>query len=1033
MMNSVDSNNLQAGQWTGPEPRAKTPKPVDPPPPVRANQSSKLDRHVPRSNDLIPRYPPAPSVEDEASSLAKEHAHYQVHSPLPADEEVQYRGELEQNPILVPVHESNPERRFVHVVGAKSTSDNESDESPKNGGSVEEQEDEKPRPENEGYKANTGRKYTVPSVIPVVLKPTEKARPPEDKVDTERRRLRRSRSELPRIETDVSTRDRSRNRSRDRSRERRRAASRAASRNPSGRNSSRERSRERQRARSRAPSPVISRRKSTAFVNQRPRTEYFDSPSDAYLSPNPTVIKHSTTGRDRAYFDMNHNSAPNGERPRSTVVHSSTRPKVYDDRGEKRSAVSYERTKHYEDSLRRPASSIEVPRTSRAYSDRRPEKKYDEPSPRTNRRNISPPRSDGRRYYGGGSPTRSERSVRSERSDRRRSPPSRRYSERERDRERERERERDRDRDRDRDRERERERERLRDREKRNRDRTREPPSRSDSYKSQRSSHNSDESSDDYASSLRSARGPRDSRVSLMSGDPNYLLSPESITRPSLSSRMSSRRETPLTSPRGSVAGMDTPPLPSPRSSYTFPQMKERRRADEGSTSPFAPGPSSPTTVSPQTQHAKIPSLTASLSLPIGATMTAGAIVASSGLTGMPNGANEPIERMITPMPPPAQRQDSASSIGSWQQSPYSPPAVQPYENGNTDQQVVSFRQYSEDVSEGRVNDLPVCPRRTPQVGLADWLTFPQSNNFNICPDCYTGVFAHTEYAHMFVPAPFRPMDKPIGCDFGASAWYRIAWLMTRKSGLPNMQLLQNIAVVDTKNQPCSGDQRMTRVWFTVRNPRDNRPVERFQVCGYCAGSVQSLFPNLAGIFQPVDPKAEPTKAICSLHFSAERLRFLDYFDLLEETSDRAMTRGSIPDVRRLYEKLRRLSLGDCARDEYLTDREWYTIRNFPRFTACEECFEQVVQPEIDRSNPLARQFLYRPQRVRRAACQLYSARMRRHFAEACRANDLDRLIRVVEEREHIEKDCKARIAHYQAQNRLDRVDDYERKWQRYE
>ncbi|TLS27969.1 hypothetical protein PpBr36_01622 [Pyricularia pennisetigena] len=1032
MMDSVHINNLQAGQWTSPEPRAKTHKPVDPPPPIRANQSSKLDRQVPRSNDLIPRYPPAPSVEDEASSLAKEHAHPQAQSPLPADEEVQCRGELEQNPILVPVHESNPERRYVHV-GTKSTSDTESEDSPKKGGSGKEQEDAKPRPENESYKANTGRKYTVPSVVPVILKPVEKATPPDEKGDTERRRLRRSRSELPRIETDVATRDRSRNRSRDRSRERRRAASRAASRNPSGRNSSRERSRERQRARSRAPSPVISRRKSTAFVNQRPRTDYFDSPSDAYLSPNPTVIKHSTTGRDRAYFDMNDTTTSNGERPRSTVVHSSARPKVYDERGEKRSAISYERTKHYEDSPRRPVSSIEIPRTLRAYSDRRSEKKYDESSPRTSRRNISPPRSDGRSiYYGSGSPprsdrrsspTRSERSVRSERSDRRRSPPPRRYSERERDRER----------DRDRDRVRERERERLRDREKRNRDRTREPPSRSDSYKSQRSSHNSDESSDDYASSLRSARGARDSRVSLMSGDPNYLLSPESITRPSLSSRMSSRRETPLTSPWGSVAGMDTPPLPSPRSSYTFPQTKERRRGDEGPTSPFAPSPSPPTKTSPQTQHAQIPSLTASLSLPVGAAMTAGAVVPTSGLASVPNGTIEPIERMHTPMPPPAQRQDSASSIGSWQQSPYSPPPLQPYENGITDQQVVSFRQYSEDVSEGRVNDLPVCPRRTPQVGLADWLTFPQSNNFNICPDCYTGVFAHTEYAHMFVPAPFRPLDKPIVCDFGISAWYRIAWLMTRKSGLPNLQLLQNISVVDTKNQPCSGDKRMTRVWYTVHNPRDHRPVERFQVCGYCAGSVQSLFPNLAGVFQPVDSKAEPTKAICSLHFSAERLRFLDYFDLLEETSDRAKSRGSIPDLRRLYDKLRRLSLGDCARDEYLTDREWYTIRNFPRFTACEECFEQVVQPEIDRSNPLARQFLHRPQRMRRAACQLYSARMRRHFAEACRANDLDRLIRVVEEREHIEKDCKARIAHYQAQNRLDRVDDYERKWQRYE
>lgn len=1029
MVNSVDINTLNTGRWAGPELRDKISKPVDPPPPVRANQSSKIDRQVPRSYDLNPPYPPPPSVEDEASSLAKEHAIASVQSPIQVEENVQFRGELDQHPILVPVHESNPERRFVHVVGAKPAGGDEFGGSPKKGdGSDDEQRDAGPKLENEAYKANTGRKYTVlpsvipivvPSAIPSVVKPVEGPTRTQDKVDPGRRR---SRSELPRIETDVLTRDRSRNRSRDRSRERRRAASR----NPPARNPSRERSRERPRARSRAPSPVLHRKKSTAYVDQRPRIEHSESTKDVYLSANPTVIKHSTTGRDRAYFDMNHSASSNGaERPRSTVVHSSTRPKMYDDRGERRSAVSYERTKHYEDSPRRSASAIDVPKPSRSYSDRRSEKKYnDESNPRTSRRNISPPRSEGRnRYHGGGSPprserksspTRSERSVRSERSERRRSP-SRRYSERERDRDRDREKER------------------QRDREKRDRERPREPPSRSGSYRSQRSFHNSDESSDEFAISLRSARGPRGSN------DPNYLLSPDSINRPVLSSRTSSRRETPLASPRASTVGIKTTPPPSPRTSYTFPQMKERRRGDEGAMSPFTPSPSSPTNTSPQSRHAHIPSLTTSLSLPIGASAAMGAVAAAMS-TSFSSDANknvEPAERMATPMPPPAQRQDSASSIGSqtfWQQqSPYSPPIPQSAGDGFLDRQVASFRQYSEDVSEGRVVDLPVCPRLTPQAGLPDWLTFPQSNTFNICPDCYTGVFAHTEFAHMFVPAPFRPMDKPLACDFGTSAWYRIAWHMTRKSSLPNLQLLQHIALVDAKHQPCSGEQRMTRIWQTVRNPSDNSPVERFQVCGYCAGSIQSLFPNLAGVFQAVGSKGEPTSAVCSMHFSTERLRFLDYFDLLEETSDRALARGTTPDVRRLYEKLRRLSLGDCARDERLIDREWYTIRNFPGITVCQECFEQVVQPEIDRSNPLARQFLYRPQRLRRAACQLYSARMRRHFSEACRANDLDGLIRTVEERQHIETDCKSRMAYYRAQDRLDRAEDYERKWQRYE
>lgn len=62
--------------------------------------------------------PPPPSVEDEAESLAKEHE--PAYTPAHPEEEPSSRGELEQSPIIMDVHEFNPERRFIMVENVSS-------------------------------------------------------------------------------------------------------------------------------------------------------------------------------------------------------------------------------------------------------------------------------------------------------------------------------------------------------------------------------------------------------------------------------------------------------------------------------------------------------------------------------------------------------------------------------------------------------------------------------------------------------------------------------------------------------------------------------------------------------------------------------------------------------------------------------------------------------------------------------------------------------------------------------------------------
>lgn len=83
--------------------------------------------------------PPPPSVEDEHESLAKEHLGSVIlRDP---DEGPKNRGDIDQQPILLPVHEHNAERRFVIVPGAASEDKSNTDQA--------------------RYEANTCRKYVL--------------------------------------------------------------------------------------------------------------------------------------------------------------------------------------------------------------------------------------------------------------------------------------------------------------------------------------------------------------------------------------------------------------------------------------------------------------------------------------------------------------------------------------------------------------------------------------------------------------------------------------------------------------------------------------------------------------------------------------------------------------------------------------------------------------------------------------------------------------------------------------------------------
>ncbi|KAL4726114.1 hypothetical protein ACLX1H_006791 [Fusarium chlamydosporum] len=351
----------------------------------------------------------------------------------------------------------------------------------------------------------------------------------------------------------------------------------------------------------------------------------------------------------------------------------------------------------------------------------------------------------------------------------------------------------------------------------------------------------------------------------------------------------------------------------------------------------------------------------------------------------IPNGPGAPLETRpasafpSTNRPPP--------SAQSWQ-----PPAFDPVRDGvRLEKPVGSVRRHSEQQEATGVTTFPECRRKHPVAGLVDWLTLPRTD-FNICPDCYSAVFAKTQYRNSFQPM-LRPSSQAISCDFGVGPWYRIAWLLTLKNELPDLRLFHEVANVIT-----------------------------------------------ASIFIPVDSRSEPTRGLCAMRFKPKRKRFVMYFDALETTSDQARREQEEPDVTALAQDVEKMAaVSECQEDKPIANGYWHIMQYLQQFTVCGECFDEVVRPSIKDDNVIARNFYMKPQKLPLATCQLYSNRMREIFKKACRWNDPKYLEAKVLERMDVEAMIHEKLAKLERSKHDDedwveeQVDKYIQEWKRWE
>lgn len=291
---------------------------------------------------------------------------------------------------------------------------------------------------------------------------------------------------------------------------------------------------------------------------------------------------------------------------------------------------------------------------------------------------------------------------------------------------------------------------------------------------------------------------------------------------------------------------------------------------------------------------------------------------------------------------------------------------------------------------------LPSCPRKEPSSDYDDWYALDGCPNCHICPTCYTEVFADT---------PFNDYFKPVrryglrACDF-SSPWMRLAWLLTIKQQRKSLELLFRLATISDLNRQCPNDREVNGgEWYGLPDQRDGVYVANFAICPRDLKMTEALFPTIRKVMSrlPSTNQMERPRQ-CTLRVSSKR--FPKYLDLLLEIDQEARLKGRAPDVQRFINMARdHANKDECSRGAPFLRRAWHFIPELPEFTVCEECYDDVVWPEIQKKNPIARAFIRNIQFVpgedqNGSSCCLYSDRMRRIWDRAVENRDFHYLER---------------------------------------
>ncbi len=321
---------------------------------------------------------------------------------------------------------------------------------------------------------------------------------------------------------------------------------------------------------------------------------------------------------------------------------------------------------------------------------------------------------------------------------------------------------------------------------------------------------------------------------------------------------------------------------------------------------------------------------------------------------------------------------------------------------------------------------LPPCPRPAPVGGYNDWYNLYDYPEFKVCPSCREAA-SEAGYGRHLTAAFTNHPERYVRCSFSIP-WIRMAYLLTIKKRRSDANLLYAMADVARETHPCPGNIPSTTQWYRILDIDSDRSVLGFYACPRCVRSLETIFPVLKDAFHktPADSRHSLDHQTCSLR--PDSSRFAAYVNLLEDIANQANECRRAPNTYRFVVLAKTIGvISPCERDTMLGSKAWHVIPRLPEFTACPECYEDVVWPAVLQGLPLAIQFSITPQTIGKSqgvvSCQMYSNKMREVFKEACEDDDFDYLRKVALKRYRVERDLQAKILEVQRMPRKERED----------
>jgi hypothetical protein len=309
-----------------------------------------------------------------------------------------------------------------------------------------------------------------------------------------------------------------------------------------------------------------------------------------------------------------------------------------------------------------------------------------------------------------------------------------------------------------------------------------------------------------------------------------------------------------------------------------------------------------------------------------------------------------------------------------------------------------------QEVDEMLARGMPGCPRPDLISGYDDWYTLVGCPSLDFCPHCIDSVFERTVYRNCFRRAVPRSLSSKVKCAF-STPWIRLAWILTLQQRKPDLVLMHDLAEIEQTSEPCPGGAEALRSWYGLRDP-DGLYVRDFHICYNDVRKIERLLPSLNGLFVRLPNRASYEKPKCALR--TEGNRFSLYLDKILDMHDKAVATRKLPDPMSLINLVeRKLRIRECERDNMLLGALWHFNPSMPDFTVCEDCYEEIVEPEAKKKSEIAMRFNRTIQPAygegTGTSCQLYSRRMRRVFRTAVRENDIKYLARKAKERRDAE------------------------------